>query len=96
MISISGTAISASKEDEQSQKLSQCGSGGGYVGQGGGAEGFGWRAKGKGRRAKGTGQCAKGQSFDAPDEGAFGHFHAVDAGCQPPCEIPVVPAVRRP
>ena len=67
------------------------------------AEGFGQCAKGKGLRAKGSGQCAegfgrcaKGQGFDAPDEGAFGHFHAVDAGCQPPCKIPVVPAVRRP
>ena len=60
------------------------------------AKGSGLRAKGKGRRAKGSGQCAKGQGFDAPDEGAFGHFHAVDAGCQPPCKIPVVPAVRRP
>lgn len=71
---------------------------------------LGWRAKGKGRCAEGLGQCAKGsgqcakgfgrrakgQSFDAPSEGAFGHFHAVDAGCQPPRKIPVVPAVRWP
>lgn len=67
------------------------------------AKGSGLRAKGKGRcaegfgrRAKGLGRRAKGQGFDAPDEGAFGYFHAVGAGCQPPCKIPVVPAVRRP
>ena len=60
------------------------------------AKGLGLRAKGKGLRAKGKGRCAKGQGFDAPDEGAFGYFHAVGAGCQPPCKIPVVPAVRRP
>lgn len=60
------------------------------------AKDFGRREKGKGRRAEGFGRRAKGQSFDAPSEGAFGHFHAVDAGCQPPCKIPVVPAVQRP
>lgn len=60
------------------------------------AKGKGRRAKRKGRRAKGLGLHAKGRGFDVPDEGAFGHFHAVDAGCQPPCKIPVVPAVRRP
>lgn len=67
------------------------------------AKGFGLRAEGKGRRAEGFGQCgeglgrcAKGQGFDAPSEGAFGHFHAVDAGRQPPRKIPVVPAVRWP
>ena len=57
---------------------------------------LGRRAKGKGQCAKGFGRRAKGQGFDAPDEGAFGHFHAVGAGCQPPCKIPVVPAVRWP
>lgn len=60
------------------------------------AKGLGLHAKGKGQCAKGFGQCAKGRGFDAPDEGAFGYFHAVDAGCQPPRKIPVVPAVRRP
>ena len=65
-------------------------------GKGRRAEGFGRRAKGFGRRAKGLGRRVKGQSFDAPSEGAFGHFHAVDAGRRPPRKIPVVPAVRRP
>ena len=60
------------------------------------AKGLGRCAKGFGRREKGSGRRAKGRGFDAPDEGAFGHFHAVDAGCQPPRKIPVVPAVRRP
>ncbi len=60
------------------------------------AKGLGRCAKGSGRRAKGLGRRAKGRGFDAPDEGAFGHFHAVGAGRQPPRKIPVVPAVRRP
>ena len=60
------------------------------------AKGLGLREKGKGRCAKGFGRRAKGRGLYAPDEGAFGHFHAVDAGCQPPCKIPVVPAVQRP
>ena len=59
------------------------------------AEGSGQCAKGKGRCAKGSGRCAKGRGFDAPSEGAFGHFHAVGAGRQPPRKIPVVPAVRQ-
>ena len=60
------------------------------------AKGLGLREKGKGRCAKGFGRRAKGRGLYAPSEGAFGHFHAVDAGRQPPCKIPVVPAVRRP
>lgn len=86
-------------------RLGQCAKGFGQCAKGKGrraecsgrrAEGLGRCAKGSGRRAKGLGRRAKGRGFDAPDEGAFGHFHAVGAGRQPPRKIPVVPAVRRP
>ena len=79
-------------------RLGQCAKGSGRCAKDFGrrAEGFGQCAKGFGLCAEGSGRRAKGQGFDAPDEGSFRHFHAVDAGCQPPCEIPVVPAVRRP